>query len=189
MKHRFAASLLTAGLLAAATSGAHAAAFTRIDPADSRITFQYSQMGVSLDGAFQQFSGELNFDPQQPDQGKAVLDVNLASVDAGADEANDELAKPEWFNSPAFPTARFESKAIRALGDNRFDVDGTLTIKGKSQPVTVPVAFTPSGDNAGTFSGTITIQRNAFTIGEGAWSKTDIVADDVKVEFHLSASR
>ena len=101
------------GLLFA--TSAQAAEYTQLQPQASKITFDYQQMGVGMQGVFKTFSGQLRFDPAHADKASAVLEVDLASVDVDNDEANDELATKTWFNTPAFPKARFESTSVKAM--------------------------------------------------------------------------
>ena len=98
-----------------------------------------------------------------------------------------QMGGKQWFNTMAFPTARFVSGSVKALGGNRYEVAGQLTIKGKTQDVVVPATFTAQG-NAGVFDGSFTIRRADFTIGEGAWAKFDIVANDVQIKFRITAA-
>ncbi|MEN9984819.1 MAG: hypothetical protein RI925_321, partial [Pseudomonadota bacterium] len=123
----------------------------------------------------------------KPTAAKAVFDVELASVDAGSSDANQEVAGKAWFNSKTFPTARFVSTAVKPLGGNRYEVAGQLSIKGQTRDVLVPATFTTQG-NAGVFDGVFTLRRGDFSIGEGAWAKFDIVANDVQVRVRLHAS-
>jgi polyisoprenoid-binding protein YceI len=181
---RLALALALSALMAPATQ---AIEFTRVQADQSRITFGYSQMGVGMEGSFKTFTGQLSFDPAQPASANAVIEVDLASIDTGTPESDEEVATRPWFNTPAFPTARFESGSVKAVGDNRFEVAGHLTIKGQTQEVLVPATFTAQG-NAGVFSGSFTLRRGDFAIGEGPWSAFDIVANDVQVEFHLTAT-
>lgn len=167
--------------------GAQAATYANIVAGDSRIDFQYSQMGVGLEGTFQKFTGELAFDPAQPGQGKAVIEVDLGSVDAGTDDANEELVKNEWLNLAAFPQARFESREIKDLGGGKYEVAGDLSIKGTTHPVIAPATFTEQ-DGKGVFTGSFTIRRGDFSIGEGSWSTFDIVANEVTIDFQLTAT-
>lgn len=153
----------------------------------SNVAFVYKQMGVAVDGKFKKFSSQINFDPAKPTAAKATFDVQLASVDTGAPEGDDEVAGKAWFNTKAFPTARFVSASVKPLGGNRYEVAGQLSIKGKTQDVVVPATFTPNG-NSGVFDGSFTIRRADFSIGEGSWAKFDIVANDVQIKFHITAS-
>jgi polyisoprenoid-binding protein YceI len=166
---------------------AQAADYSKVDVKKSAINFSYQQMGVGMDGKFNEFTSTLHFDPAKPADGKAVFDVALASIDAGSEEANGEVAGKDWFNTSAFPTAHFESGAIKALGDSHFEVTGKLTIKGKTIDVVVPATFKEENQQ-GVFAGSFTIHRGDFTIGEGSWSTFDIVANDIQIKFTITAT-
>lgn len=181
-------ALALASSFAFASFAAHAAPYSTVQADESRITFTYQQMGVKMNGSFGKFSTQLNFDPEAPTAGTAQIEVDLASVSTGSDEGDEEVAARTWFNTSAFPTARFESSGVKALGDQHYEVTGTLTIKGTAKEVVVPARFTAEGDK-GVFDGTLTIRRGDFSIGEGAWKAFDIVANDVVVQFHITATR
>lgn len=166
---------------------AQAAEFTQVQPDKSAINFTYKQMGVAVDGKFKRFSSQLAFDPARPVSASASFDVELASVDTGAPEGDDEVAGKPWFNTKAFPTARFVSTGVKPLGGNKYEVAGQLSIKGKTQAVVVPATFTAQGKTAA-FDGSFTIRRADFSIGEGSWAKFDIVANDVLIKFHITAN-
>ena len=166
---------------------AHAVEYTTVQKDKSAIHFTYKQMGVAVDGKFRRFSSTLSFDPAKPTAAKASFDVELASVDTGAPEGDQEVVGKPWFNAAAFPTARFVSGAVKPLGGNRYEVAGELSIKGKTQPVVVPATFTAQG-NSGVFEGSFTLRRADFSIGEGSWAKFDIVANDVVVKFRITAN-
>ncbi|ATE62641.1 YceI family protein [Thauera sinica] len=178
---------LAAALGATLPPAALAVEYNQVQAGKSSIAFGYKQMGVAMDGRFRKFTSQLSFDPAQPANAKAAIEVDLASVDTGGAESDGEVAGKEWFNTKAFPTARFESGTVKALGGNRYEVAGKLTIKGKTRDVVVPATFTPQG-NTGTFDGSFTIRRGDFTVGEGAWSAFDIVANDVQIKFRIAAS-
>jgi len=166
---------------------AQAVEYTQVQADKSNVAFVYKQMGVAVDGKFKKFSSQLNFDPAKPAAAKATFDVELGSVDTGAPEGDDEVAGKAWFNTKAFPTARFVSVGVKPLGGNRYEVAGKLTIKGKTQDVVVPATFTAQG-NSGIFDGSFVIHRADFSIGEGSWAKFDIVANDVQIKFRITAS-
>jgi polyisoprenoid-binding protein YceI len=166
---------------------AHGVEYGQVQPDKSAIDFTYKQMGVAVDGKFKRFSSQLSFDPAKPTAAKATFDVELASVDTGAPEGDDEVAGKPWFNTKAFPTARFVSGAVKALGGNRYEIAGQLSIKGRTQDVVVPATFTTQG-NTGVFAGSFTIRRGDFAIGEGSWAKFDIVANEVQVKFRITAT-
>ena len=181
---RTAIAMLSAFSLATA---AHAVEYTQVQPDKSQITFAYQQMGVAMQGAFKKFSGQLRFDPAAPAAAKSTIEVELASVDTGSSEGDTEVATKTWFDTKAFPRARFESGSVKALGGNKYEVAGKLTIKGKTVDVVVPATFAAQG-KTGVFEGRLTIRRGDFSIGEGAWKAFDIVANDVVIQFRLTAA-
>ena len=174
--------------LALATAfSAQAVEYTQVQTDKSTIHFTYKQMGVAVDGKFKKFASQLTFDPAKPAAAKATFDVELASVDTGAPEGDQEVAGKPWFNTKAFPTAKFVSGSVKPLGGNKYEVAGQLNIKGKTQEVVVPATFTAQG-NTGVFDGSFTIRRADFSIGEGSWAKFDIVANDVLIKFRITAT-
>lgn len=177
---RFAAAC---GLVLAALS-APAAAQTLV-PAQSEIAFTTRQMGVPVDGKFRQFTAQVAFDPKKAEAAKIAFTVELGSASIGTPETEAELAKPDWFHTKAFPQASFQSSAVKALGGGKFEVAGTLSIKGAKQNVVVPVSLAQSGATS-TATGSFTLKRLDFKIGEGDWKDTSMVANDVQVRFKLA---
>lgn len=170
---------------------AHAAGaqpLTRLDVGQSRIEFGYVQMGVALDGRFGQFAGQVAFDRAKPQAARARLEVKMASADTGLEEANAELAGKDWFDTARHPVARFESDAVKPLGGNRYQVDGRLTLKGRTRTVSAPFTYTPDS-GGGQFTGIFTLRRADFAIGEGVWRDFSIVGNDITVRFRLRLVR
>lgn len=174
-----------AAMLVAAPA-AQAVEFTQYQHGKSSLAFVYKQMNVPVDGQFKSFRARLAFDPSKPTAARAEFEIDLASVDAGSKDANDEVAGKAWFDTPSFPRARFVSQGVKALGDSRYEVSGTLAIKGREQAVVVPATVSTQGDSA-VFEGRFTIKRGDFAVGEGAWSAFDIVANEVHVTFRITA--
>ena len=177
---RLPVALATAFALVALPGAAAAVEYTKMEPAGSKVAFQYQQLGVKLDGHFKQF-------PAKPETSKASLDVELGSVDAGSPDADSEVVTAPWFNVEKFPKAHFESTSITAKGGDSYEIAGKLTIKGTTKDVSFPATFKADG-NKGTFSGSLSIKRGDFAIGEGDWASTDIVAGDVAISFALNVA-
>lgn len=165
---------------------AHAVEYAQVQTEQSAIHFAYQQMGVAMDGSFAKFAAQLAFDPAKPAMATTAVEVELASINTGSSEGDQEVAGKAWFNSKAFPTARFVSSKVTAVGDSRYDVAGKLTIKGQTRDVVVPATFKAQG-NSGVFEGRLTIRRGDFAIGEGVWSKFDVVANDILIKFRIAA--
>jgi polyisoprenoid-binding protein YceI len=173
--------------LMAAASCLPAMAQQKLLPAQSEIVFASRQMGVPVDGSFQKFDAQVDFNPQKPDAAKIAITIDLASASLGAAETEAELAKPSWFDTARFPQASFHSTTVKASGAHRFEVTGKLSIKGTQQDLVVPVALTQVGGIT-TAQGTFQIKRLSFKIGEGEWGDTSMVANEVQVRFKLTLS-
>ena len=179
---------LTAALGIGLLGNAGAAEYTSLDAQASRISFGYSQMSVNLDGYFEQMRAtEFSFDPARPEDARAVIEIPLASIDAGYEEANAELEKEEWLNPTKHPLATFTSSEVKALEDGGYQVTGELSIKGYTKTVTAPFTFKEDGDT-GVFEGQFIFQRADFGVGEGQWKDFSIVANNIQLRFHIVAN-
>jgi len=176
--------LVSAGLLLTLTT--HAATLDAVQPDKSKIGFSFKQMGVAMDGHFAKSSATLNFDPAKPEQAKASIEVDLASIDTGSGEVDQEVVGKAWFNTAAFPKAVFVAKQVKQIAPNQYEVLGSLSIKGRSRDVKTVFKLSPQGKSS-VLSGSFTLQRADFSIGEGMWSKFDVVANDIQVNFQFTA--
>ena len=166
---------------------AQAAEFNAVQADKSTLSFVYKQMGVPVEGRFKKFAVRIDFDPAKPAAAKAVLDVDLAGIDTGSADGNDEVAGKEWFDTKAHPQAKFVSSGVKALGGNRYEVSGMMSIKGRTHEVTAPFTFSPQG-NAGVFEGAFVLKRADYAIGEGEWADFGTVANEIQIKFRLLAS-
>ncbi|GAB4062202.1 YceI family protein [Uliginosibacterium sediminicola] len=176
---------LALGLLVSLSAGA--AEYSQLLADKSALGFTYKQMNVPVEGSFKRFKAQLAFDPAQPAKASAAFDIEVASIDVGSAEGNGEVGGKLWFNTAAFPTARFVSSAVKPLGNSRFEVAGKLSIKGRTQDVVAPVSFKQDGAN-GVFEGVLPIKRADFGIGEGMWADFGTVANEVQIRFRLVAA-
>ena len=182
MTHKYLLGLV-AGLVLVASS--MAAPYQSVQPDKSSITFRYKQMGVAMEGKFGKFASTLNFDPAKPEQASATIDIDLASVDTGSGEGDEEVVGKPWFNTAAFPKAVFVLKQMKATGSNMYEASGTFSIKGRARELKFPVKYVAQGAK-GQLSASFTLARADFAIGEGVWSKFDVIANDVQVNFQLT---
>lgn len=187
-QRRIPAHLAFTGLIALAALGsAQAAEFTQVASDKSQITFVSKQMNVPVDGRFKHFAAQVKFDPAKPEAGQARIEVDLASIDTGNSEADGEVKGKSWFNTSAFPKAVFTASSVKKLANGRFEARGPLSIKGISRDVVAVFAVRNEGAGAW-FDGGFTLQRLPYKIGEGSWSDTSVVADDVQVKFKFYAT-
>ena len=154
-------------------------------PAQSQITFAIKEMGVPVEGKFAKWTADIAFDPKKPEAGKVAFTIATGSASFGSPETDAEVPKATWFNVAKFPNATFASTAIKAKGGGKYDVTGKLSVKGTTKDIVVPIALTQAGA-ATTATGSFTIKRNDFKIGEGEWTDTSQLADEVAVKFKIA---
>ncbi len=160
-------------------------------PAQSRLGFVIQQMGVPVEGHFRKFDAQLAFDAAKPGNSRLSLTVDVGSATLGTPEIDAEMPKAVWFNAARFPQAVFQSTQVKPLGGGRYEVAGGLTVKGVRRDVVVPLTLTQTGAGAGlitTATGSLSVPRLAFRLGEQEWADTSLLADAVQVRFSLAIS-
>ncbi len=156
--------------------------YTSIVPGASSVTFRYSQMGVAMDGRFKKFSADLQLDPSMLESARARVVIDLPSIDTGSSEADEEVVGKSWFNVAGYPTATFVLETLKQSAPGQFEATGKLTMKGRSREIKAPLKLSPRGVLTGSF----VIRRADYGIGEGMWSKFDVVANEVTVNLSLT---
>ncbi|GAB4125337.1 MAG: YceI family protein [Sideroxydans sp.] len=178
--------LLRLFLLCTSTLPGVAAAmpYTEVALPDSTLTFSYRQMGVPMEGRFRQFTAHVAFDPARPEAAHISLEIPLAGIDTGVAEADSEVQGKLWFDARTFPVARFVASEVRALGGNRYEMRGRLTLKGKTQDIIVP--FNLQAEEARAIAtGALILKRLDYGIGDGIWRDVSAVADEVQIHFRF----
>jgi polyisoprenoid-binding protein YceI len=179
-------ALRTFALAAALAAPALHAAPLAVDVAKSEVSFVSTQMGVPVPGKFRKFTVVLDFDAKKPEAAKASLEIDIGSIDAGSPDADGEVIRKPWLNAAQFPKATFSAAAVKALGGNRYEATGPLTIKGRTKTVSAPFSLKVQGA-AQTFEGAIQINRSDFGIGDGPWNDPETVAFEVQIRFRIVA--
>ena len=159
-----------------------------VDRDASSVMFTGRQGDEAFTGRFGTFDAQVRLDPDDPTGAMIVAAVDLGSVDAGTSDRNASLPEPGWFDIARFPRATFRSSEVRAVGDGRYEADGTLTIKGVDRRVTMPFTLDVTGGRA-VADGQIALDRTAFGIGEGDFAGPEWVGTEVAVAVHVEAAR
>jgi len=157
-----------------------------LDAGKSTVTATFKQEGVGVDASFKKFSGHITYDPANVAASRATIEVETGSLDLGGEEYNAEVRKKSWFDSATYPKAVFQSTSIKAESATKFVATGTLSIKGKTANVSVPVSVQASAASIA-YDGSLVISRAVFGIGSPDWN--DVIDDKVSVRFHLLASK
>jgi len=117
---------------------AHAESATyAIDPTHTLVTYEANHFGTSTNrGRFDKKEGTVQYD-KAAKTGKVEVTFETASVNTGVAPLNTHLQSKDFLDSAQFPTAKFVSDKFTFDGDKVSSVSGTLTLLGKSNPVTL----------------------------------------------------
>lgn len=159
----------------------------QIVPAESSLKFTATQNGAPVSGQFKKFNGEIHFDPNDLKDGMVKITVEMGSVTDPYNQLSDTLKDKDWFNTKMFPTAIFTANHFEKTGDKTYRAMGELTIKDKTLPVILSFSQETYTPTKAVVKGSTTIKRTAFDVGQGDWSDTKTVKDDVKIDFVISA--
>jgi len=130
-------TLIAATALAAAGLAHAEAATYAVDPTHTFVTFEAVHFGTStLRGRFDKKEGAVSFD-RAGKTGKAEITIDLASVSTGVAPLDTHLKSKDFFNVAEAPSAKFVGEKFSFNGDKVSEIAGTLTLLGKTLPVTL----------------------------------------------------
>lgn len=194
MKSRAAAALLAAMAAAGCEKKAEEAAPAPatggwvLDKAASRLEFKATQTGREFTGAFGAFDTAIVFDPADLQAASIEVVVDMNSASTGDRQRDAALPTTDWFSAKAFPTAVFRSNTVVSTGEGAYEAHGALTIRDATQDLVLPFTLAIEGERA-TADGSATLVRTDFGVGQGEFQTDEWAGFDVKVSFHIEASR
>jgi polyisoprenoid-binding protein YceI len=150
-------------------------------------------MAAKVRGAFKTFSGSIDI-AESPEASAVVVSIDAASIDTGVEDRDNHLRSADFLDVESYPTLEFASTAVRSVADG-YEVDGTLTIRGTTRPVTLQMQYSgviadPWGNEKAIFSATTKINREDFdltwnaALEGGGW----LVGKNVEIELEVQAT-
>lgn len=129
--------LLLIILLSALALTGRAADTYKVDPVHSSLLFGIMHLGITnVYGRFNDVSGEMVFDKEDPSKSSINLAVKVESIDTHEPKRDQHLKSPDFFNVKQFPTMTFKSTKVEANGDD-YKITGDFTLRGVTKPITV----------------------------------------------------
>jgi polyisoprenoid-binding protein YceI len=179
------ASLLSTSALAAPEN------YT-IDASHTFPSFTISHMGFSMQrGRFNNTEGSIVLD-RAAKQLSVVITIDADSIDTGLDELEDHLRNADFFNVKQYPEITFKSTKAVFQGDTPVSVQGELTLRGQTKPVTLNIVQFRCGTNPIHKQGwcgaevTGTLKRSEFGM---TIYPPPILGDEVKLELQIEAAK
>lgn len=140
-----------------------------IDAVHSEVAFTVKHMMVSkVRGRFDKFEGTI-VTGEKPEESQVTASVDATSINTGNEQRDGHIRSADFFEVDKHPTWNFSSTAVRDVTADGFKLDGDLTIKGISKPVTFDAELNGIGPDAygGTrigFSAQTVINRGDFGV-------------------------
>jgi len=170
----------------------------QLDPAHSEVQFRVRHLMVStVTGQFKKFSSSVMTD-ESGDFKTAEIEftVEAASIDTGVEMRDNHLHSDDFFNAEKYPELRFKSTGIKALNADEFQLDGHLTIRDITKPISLHVelggiAVDPYGNTKAGFEVTGKISRKEFDLKWNALTEAGgaVVADEVKIQANVQYAK
>lgn len=182
--------LLAAGVVASVFSSPLIAETVtyNVDPSHTFANFSYNHMGLSQQlSRFNNTTGTVALDLEAK-TGEVNIEIDTTSVNTGFPSFNEHIQGEDFLDTGSFPTATFKSSNVVFEGDTPTAVEGDLTIKGVTKPVTLtitsfatkphPMLKKPAlGANAH-----VDIKRSDFNAGHFVPAVGDDVTINVSIE-------
>ncbi len=176
-------------LALAVAPAAHAAPATwTIDSNHSQVGFSVRHYFTKVPGSFAKFSGSVVYDPQKPAASTVNAEIDVTSITTNNEKRDGHLKSEDFFFVEKYPTMTFASTKVTSAGEGKLTVEGNLTMRGVTKPVTLSVTHLGSGPGMGGeqragFEAIGKVNRKDFNI---IWNRTldqggMMLGDDVDI--------
>jgi polyisoprenoid-binding protein YceI len=193
----FAALVLSAAVAAGlATGTARAADAYSIDPSHSNMGFTIRHFFSRVPGHFTKFEGTISYDTQDVSKSTVNVSIDTASINTEEPKRDAHLRSADFFDAEKFPKITFVSSKVTSVSATKLKIDGTLTIRGVSKPVSLDVDLLGTGPDGwggvrSGFEAKTKINRQDYGV---AWNKAiegggTVLSDDVDIVLNVEAIR
>lgn len=165
----------------------------QIDPAHSQITFSVRHMMISnVRGRFENFSGTVAFDEQNPARTTVDVAIEAASINTREPNRDGHLKSPDFLHAEQYPHLSFKSKRVELRDANHAQLIGGLTIRDITKEVALDVEYagqakSPWGTISAGFSAQTKINRKDWNLTWNQVLETGgvLVGDEISINIEL----
>ncbi|HTZ73539.1 MAG TPA: YceI family protein [Candidatus Aquilonibacter sp.] len=180
-------SILLATALATAAGDTLSASTYRISPAGSQISFHAKATFMKIVGVFHDWHADLRMPSGNVEETSLSLEIQAESVKTGSGLKDKEVKGQKFFDVENHPTIRFVSTRVLAGSDpSRFLMEGDLTLRGVTKPVSVILTWQPGENGDRRLRGDCEFNRREFGMVHNV--PFNKVADKVGVIFDFDIS-
>lgn len=165
-----------------------------VDSVHSNIYFSLDHIFSKVHGRFANVDTQIAFDPQDLATSRFFFKIKVASVDTGEPKRDKHLLSADFFDEGRYEYITFTSNKITDAGNGLYTVAGTLEVKGQPHELVLPLKLAGIKDHPAAkgkevigFNGTLSLDRLALHVGNGAFYKMGLVGKDVTVLVTIEA--
>jgi polyisoprenoid-binding protein YceI len=107
-----------------------------LDIAHTSVEFVARHILTKVRGRFTDFSGWIEF-AENPGESRAQVEIKTASIQTNTEQRDQHLKSDDFLNVERWPVMTFRSTAVRHTGGANFELDGELTIRDVTRPITL----------------------------------------------------
>jgi polyisoprenoid-binding protein YceI len=155
-----------------------------LDKAHAKMTFTVTHLMMSeVDGVFKSFDATVTSSKEDFSDAVFELTADLKQVTTNQENRDAHLQRDDMFDTAKFPTLSFKSTGITTAGPKKYKLNGNLTIKGVTKPVTLDLTLVGTGaardgKKLVGFKVTGAVKRTDFGVGTMPGA---VVADEVEL--------
>ncbi len=164
-----------------------------IDPAHSNVEFVVRHLLSRVRGRFTAFAGAIEIG-EDPTRSSAQVTIEAASVATNLEQRDDHLRGPDFLDVERFPELTYRSFAVREFDGQSLRLDGELTVRDVTRPVSLAVDFLgtaldPWGGTRAAFSARTQLDRDEFGATGNVVLETGgvLIGKQVQVELEIQA--
>jgi polyisoprenoid-binding protein YceI len=165
-----------------------------IDKPHTAVRFAVSHLVVAeTEGTFKVFDGSVEHSKADWSDAKINFSIDVNSINTDNDYRDKHLKSDDFFNAEKFPAMNFQSTSFKPLGNNKYELNGNLTIRDITKPVKFDVSFggVSSNKQKAGFKATGTINRFDYNL---KWDKMTeagelVVGKEVEITVRVELNR
>lgn len=157
-----------------------------IDKSISSITFEVPVLlATNVLGEFEDFDGLVEIDVENNRNNKAILSVEIDSIQINYNKYRDLILSPIFFDLKKYPLCVIDTKKFSYANESELVLDIELSIKGISKKVKTELKVIKLTKNMVQILGELEFNRNDFNIGTGNWKNTSILKNQIKINANI----
>ena len=157
-----------------------------LDKKISEITFEVPVLlAKNVMGKFNTFDGFVEIDTLDQKNNKAILSVNINSLEMNYKKYKNLILSDIFFNSDKYPIGVIDTKKFAYNNEEKLNLDIELTIKGITRLVNTELLVIRLTNDLVQIKSELKFSRNDFNIGTGNWKNTTILKDKIKINANI----